>query len=73
MGKILAIRRITFRETSVSWYHGGPIEGSPETPRTLQHYRIEGFKGAPLRREAPASRTANIGFSSLVYLLPFRL
>ena len=33
------------RETSVSLHHGGPIEGPPETPRTSQHYRVEGIKG----------------------------
>ena len=26
---------------------GGLTEGSPETPRTSQHYRIEGIKGVP--------------------------
>ena len=34
------------REASVSRYNGGPIEGSPETPRTSQHYHFEGLKGA---------------------------
>ena len=35
------------RETDVSRHQGGPIEGAPETPRTSQHYRIEGIKGVP--------------------------
>ena len=35
------------RETGVSRHQGGPTEGLPETPRTSQHYRIEGIKGVP--------------------------
>ena len=35
---------LAVRETGVSRHHGGPIEGPPETPRTSQHYRIEGIK-----------------------------
>ena len=38
-----AIRRTAVRETGVSRHHGGPIEGPPETPRTSQHYHIEGI------------------------------
>ena len=38
-----AIRRIAVQETCVNWHHGGLIEGIPENPRTLQHYRIVGF------------------------------
>ena len=30
------------RETGVSRYHGGQIEGIPETSRTSLHYRIGG-------------------------------
>ena len=41
--KTTAIRRAAVRETSVSRHHGGPIEGPPETPRTSQHYHIEGI------------------------------
>jgi len=56
---------LAFSETSVSRYHGSLFE----TPRTSQHYRIEGFKGAlnwnPWRRETPASRIANMRFCSL--------
>ena len=33
------------RETEVSRHHGAQIKGLPETPRTWQHYHIEGFKG----------------------------
>ena len=40
-------RLIAVRETGVSRHQGGPIEGPPETPRTSQHYRIEGIKGIP--------------------------
>ena len=43
--KTAPIRRVAVRETGVSRYHGGPIEGPPETPRTPQHYRIKGIKG----------------------------
>ena len=32
------------RETGVSRHQRGPIEDPPETPRTLQHYCIEGIK-----------------------------
>ena len=45
-GKITAIRRIAVRETGISRYHRDPIKGSPETPRTSQHFYIGGFKGA---------------------------
>ena len=45
--KTVTDRLIAVRETGVSWHHGGPIEGPPETPRTSQHYRIEGIKGIP--------------------------
>ena len=38
---------LAVRETGVSWHQGGPIESPPETPRTSQHYRIEGIKGVP--------------------------
>ena len=31
------------RETGVSRHQEAPIEGPPETPRTSQHYRIEGL------------------------------
>ena len=34
---------IAVRETGVSRHQGGPIEGPPETPRTSQHYHIEGI------------------------------
>jgi len=44
--KKTAIRRIAVRETSVSRYHRGPIEGPPKVPHSSHHYRIEGFKGA---------------------------
>ena len=37
------ISRIAVRETGVSRHHRGPIEGLPETPRTSQHYHIEGI------------------------------
>ena len=36
-------RLTAVRETGVSRYQGGPIEGPPETPRTSQHYHIEGI------------------------------
>ena len=66
-GKTTAIRLIAVRETGVSRHHGGSFEGPPETPRTSEYYRIEGFKwgpliGPPLCRETPVSRTANVGF-----------
>ena len=38
---------IAVRESSVSRYHGGLIESSPETPRIPQHHRIEGIKFSP--------------------------
>ena len=34
-GKTTAIRRTAVREASVSRHHGGPIEGPPETSRTM--------------------------------------
>ena len=40
-------RLIAVRETGVSRHQGGPIEHPPETPRTSQHYQIEGIKGVP--------------------------
>ena len=36
-------RLIAVRETGVSRHQGGPSEGPPETPRTSQHYHIEGI------------------------------
>ena len=41
---IITIRRIAVRETGVSRHHGERMERPPETPRTSQHYPIEGFK-----------------------------
>ena len=41
---------IAVQETGVSLHRGGPIEGYPETSRTItaQSYRrIEGLKGVP--------------------------
>ena len=38
-------RLIAVRETGVFRHQGSPIEGSPETPRTSLHYRIDGIKG----------------------------
>ena len=38
---------LAVRETGVSRHQGDPFEGPPETPRTSQHYRIEGIKGVP--------------------------
>jgi len=35
-GKTTAIRRTAVRETIVSRYHGGSIEGPPETLRTVR-------------------------------------
>ena len=43
--KTVTDRLIAIRETGVSRHHGGPIEGPSETPRTSQHYRIEGIEG----------------------------
>ena len=65
--KTTAIRLIDVRETRVSRHHRVRIE----VLRTSQHYHNEGFKGgglnwAPLYRETPASRTANVGFSSVM-------
>ena len=45
-GKTTAIRRIAVRETGVFRPPGGPIEDTPETTRTSQHYCLEGFQGA---------------------------
>ena len=42
-GKMSTIRLIAVQETGVSRHQGGPIEGPPETPRTSQHYLIEGI------------------------------
>ena len=44
---MIAIRRIAVRETGVCRQNGDPIESPPETPRTLQYYHIERFKGRP--------------------------
>ena len=54
-------------KTSVSQHHGDPIEGSPETTRTSQNYRIERFKGVLNRslrmpRSRQISQTANESF-----------
>ena len=46
-GKSIAISRVAVRGTAVSRHHGGPIKAPSETPRTLQHYRIEGLKEGP--------------------------
>ena len=51
-----------------SRHHASPIEGSPKTLRTSQHYHIEGLNVGPeffplLCRETLASRTANDNFS----------
>jgi len=46
----MKIGLIAVCETCVSWHHGGPIEGSPDVPRALQHYQIEGFKGGTFLR-----------------------
>ena len=40
------MRRIVIRETDVSRYLGGFIEGPPDIFRTSQHYRFEEFKGS---------------------------
>ena len=45
-GKTLAIRRTPIRGNSVSRHHGGPIDGSLETHRIIQHYGIKGYKRA---------------------------
>ena len=37
------LQTLAVRETGVSRHQGGPIEGPPETPRTSQHYHIEGL------------------------------
>ena len=38
----------TVRQDSGAFQHqGGAIEGPPDTPRTLQQYGTEGFKGGP--------------------------
>ena len=37
------IWRAAVHETGVSRHHGGQIESTLESPRTSQHYRIEGF------------------------------
>lgn len=61
-GRTTSTRRVAVREAAVSRQHGGPIEGPPETPRTSQHCRIQGFKGrpsiaSPLCRETQIFRT----------------
>ena len=43
LNKMKIIRLIAVRETGISRHHGGQIEGPPETPRTSQHYHIEGI------------------------------
>jgi len=50
------------------WRHGGPIEGSPETPWTitaLPYCGVSGGLSPPIFRQMPVSRTANVSFSSL--------
>ena len=44
--KAAAIRLLAVRETGVFRHHMDAILGPPETPRTSQHYHIEGLKGA---------------------------
>ena len=41
--KTSPIRIIAVRETGVSRHQRGTIKGLPETPRTSQHYHIEGL------------------------------
>ena len=43
-GKTTMIKRVAVRETSISLHIEGSIKSPPETPRTSQHYGIEGFK-----------------------------
>ena len=43
-GKTTTIRRTAVRETCVSRYHGGPIEGSLKILETSRHYDTEGFE-----------------------------
>ena len=51
------IRRTGFRGTAVSRNQGDPFRGLPETPRTSQHYGIEGFKeGSQLVLQCVESR-----------------
>ena len=40
------IQRTSVRETGVSRYHRGQIEGPPETPRTSQYNGIQGLREA---------------------------
>ena len=35
------------RKNNSDLTYGDPIEGTPETPRTSKHYRIEWIKGVP--------------------------
>ena len=41
----MSFRRTDVRETDVFRHDGGPIKGSPKTPRTSRHYVNERFKG----------------------------
>ena len=70
--KTAAIRRTAVRQTGVSRHYEGPVEVSPETSRTSQHYRIEGLMGAynwpSLCRETLVSQITNVGFVSLAHV-----
>ena len=47
-GKATTVRRTPVLDIYVSRYHYRDlVEGSAETPQTLQHYGIEGFKWGP--------------------------
>ena len=45
--------------TAVREAHGGPIDVSPETPRTSQQYCTEGFEGALLWTVSKPDRRSN--------------
>ena len=52
-------QRQSHRETGVSLHHGAPIEGTPETPRTVHSSIVmRGWIGTLVSRETPVSRTA---------------
>ena len=70
--KTTAIISLAVSETIVSRHHGSTIHGLHETPRTSQHYRIEGFSiSSPLClcQDTQVSRTVihsiAVFFSSL--------
>ena len=68
-GKTTKIRRKAIREPNVSRSNMGPSRSPLKPIGPSQHYRIEGYKGprnwAPFCRKTPASRTADVSFSSL--------